>query len=1438
MRSRDAYLAAPGRTGGSMEGSHPGIDIGAVFQGRYEILHKLSEGGFGVVYKARQLTTGQPVAIKCLRPPSRGVDPATYLERFRREMQLCAQLHHPNIVRLIDSGEGPGQGQDALLYSVFEYIPGKDLARVLATEGRIAPQQAKHILGQVLDALSCAHALGIVHRDLKPGNIMVAHTGARRNALVLDFGIAALVTAAQDREHLTLTSPMDRVGTPAYAAPEQLRGKRATAQADLYAWGLVFLECLTGARVIDGESIPDVIYRQLDPTPVPIPSALAGHPLGRLLRLVTAKDVAERQVSAVQALRMLEACDVSDLDLSGSGPHTPVGLESAVTGIRTSAPHGFSPTGNGPGSGSGSEAGGDVDDAATTNFAGTAAAGPKIDNGDVIDEIDDMPTTRLPALPEGERRQITALTCSLHLVTSSANAMDIDEQAELLSEYKELCRARIRAAGGHVASTLGHRLDAFYGYPRAGADDAYRAVQTGLGVLRELATRSAALDQERGIRVEVHIGAHTGLVLVRGRASGMDVGDVFGDVPAVAGQLCDGASPNTFVVSAATRRLVRNAFTFGRGKMRQIDGQSRPVEALEVEGLQRTDTTPGAVPGSGPQAQALVLVGRGEELGLLERRWRLAREGNGQTVLITGEAGIGKSRLARELALQVDEAEHLWLECRCMEDARNTALRPIVDLLERRLGFHMQLSPADRAQRVEALLARYRVEPAELMPLLAPLLSVPLDPRFEPVQASPPRQRELTLRAILSLLVEIAGHKPLVLLIEDLHWADPSTLELLSRLLETVPTAPMCVLLTARPELEVPWRHVPVTRVELGRLSAGSARAMMDRVTGGRVLPEEVCEQVLRRTDGVPLFIEELTRTIIESDVVRLEGDRYLLTGPLAELAIPSTLRDSLMARLDLLDPAAKSTAQLAAALGREFAQTQLRAISPLDGDRLQAALDALVQAELLHRRRGISGTTYMFRHSLVQETAYDSLPKRSRKQYHRRIVQALEERFPELAEARPELLMHHHARAEDLPRALDYARRAARAALRRSANAEAIAHAKQALGWLPSIEDAPRRAEVELSLNAVLSSAMMANYGYSSPAFRALMERSRELLDMVGESENAFVAFWGLFAYHFARAQHEQAGAVADRYLERAERAGDVGQQVNAQVLVGINRYYRACLGESRVHLERAISLFDPEVHRDHPLRFGYDTRCLAEGYLGLVLWTQGHPAQGRLHGARALARAEEINHPLSQILALFLLAKIDQLEGRRELVQGHTRRILDIAERTGQPRWTTVGELLESWTESDAPRGEQALSRFDESGHLLRRTYWSALIAESEAAAGHMDQAIARLRACERMVEGTGERSHLPKVLRLEGMLLALQGDAAGAEARLREAMEAARVQGAKTFELQAVVALSRVLIEGGRRGEARALLADIVAWFSDEDRDAPPLAEARALLHALQG
>jgi TOMM system kinase/cyclase fusion protein len=1439
------------------------IRVGETFQGRYDVLEKLSEGGFGMVYKARQLTTGQMVAIKVMRWLVRedGAD-RVYLDRFRRETKLCAELHHPNIVQLIDSGTA----EDGMLYTVFEFIPGKDLARVLAEEGAIAPRETKHLMGQILDALSCAHGLGIVHRDLKPGNIMLVHTGARRNAKVLDFGVAGLVPSENDRDDSQIiTAPLERVGTPAYAAPEQLRGKPATARSDLYAWGLVFLECLTGKRVIRGASLPDTIYRQLEPTPIPLPSSLSAHPLGRLLRVVTVKDVNERRITADEALRDLEACDMDKLRINAPRvrpSHLPGGAVATAETLAISSPGpvqaaaprpvaarepsdrtsadqpsqaGFGARGE-PASYSSPALSDPTPQAMVDALSDDALSDDALSDDDgaaPAEPIDDHALTMLQVFPEGERRQITAVSYALHVQAPTARNLDMDEQAELLSTYKTLCRRMIEQAGGYVASTLGNRILAFYGYPRAHADDARRAVGTAVAALRKLAAEGRTLEQRRGARLEVQIGAHTGLVLVRGRAGTPDPSDIFGDTPVLAARIAEITSPNTFSVSAATQRMVRVGFSFGRGKTRRIDELAQPLELVEILGPAENAETPSmSVPSVSSATQRTPLVGRAEELALLCRAWKLAREGTGQTVLVTGEAGIGKTRLARELGLVIQSEDHIWLECRCMADAQNSVLRPFVELLERRLGYHMELTAEDKAQRLDDLLIHYGVDSAEGMPLLAPLLGVPLERRYAPLEALPHRRRELTLRALTSLLVEMASEKPLLFVVEDLHWADPTSLALLGMLLDAVPTICMCVVLTARPTFTMPWRHLSVTHIQLGRLGSTSAAAMIERLTNEHRLPSSVREQILRRTDGVPLFIEELTRAVLESGVVQPMGEPGTTPPGGTELEIPATLRDSLMARLDNLAPTAKVTAQLAAVLGREFALDQIQAVAPLEEEELQIALDALVESELVHRRRRINGDIYTFKHALVQETAYDSLPKRTRKQYHARIAEVLEHTFGDLVRQRPEVLMGHYAEAGALPRAVEYACQAGRAALQRSANQEAIAYAERGLGWLNALRDHPRRTELELGLNTVLIPAMMANYGFSSPEFRVLMRRAQEIDHGDGDREHALHTLWGLFASHYARAEHEQAGEVAETYLEQAEQLGDVGHQVSALTLLGINRYYRARFAEARPHLERVLELYDPQAHADHPLKFNYDTLSLAEAYLALVLWVLGEPVQARVHAERAVARADAMEHPLSQILALFLAAKLDQVEGEREAVRAAARRILDIAASKDLPRWSTVGTLFMSWVNDDLTAGEAALDRFDQTGHKLRRTYWSTVLAEIEMARGDVDAALDRLDDGLYVAEETNELSHVIKTLRLAGECHAQRGEHAAAEANWRDALVRAREQGAVMPALQTAVILARFLLDGGRPDEARGVLSSSLAPFA-ESGVTPALAHARALL-----
>ncbi len=1511
------------------------LEQGTVFQDRYVIIEKLSEGGFGVVYKARQLTTNQMVALKIMRwtpAPSEDKADQVYIDRFRRETQLCGELNHPNIVQLIDTGAA----ETSQLYTIFEYIPGNDLAHVLASEGALSPRETQHLMGQVLDALSAAHTRGIVHRDLKPANIMLVHTGARRNAKILDFGIAGLAPDSDNQDSMVITAPLERVGTPAYAAPEQLRGKPATARSDLYAWGLVYLECLTGQRAIQGASVPDTIYRQLDATPVPLPSALDGHPLGALLSLVTTKDVDRRAITADEALTALESLNSNDIQMSGPRPRRrPSTADGSPDAARSQRPGSGDDDTIVPSAVHAAHAptrgrrGGDLSteeippgERSDNDLATTGARAPA-GTGDEAAVDDDQPTgiamrASATLAPDSERRQITAVSFTFYVHAPSNSDLDIDEQAELLSDYKAVCREHIERAGGTIANTFGNRLLAFFGYPKARADDAQRAVRTGLAVRRALGEHGRSLERERGARLESHIGAHTGLVLVRSqeRASGVGDSDVFGDTPVLAARVAELASPNHFAVSAATQRLVRHQFNFSLGKKRRVDELARPLEIFEVRGAVEHLSTPSpTLPGgSRSSISQSPLVGRAEELALVERQWHLAREGAGQAILVTGEAGIGKSRLTREIGLRIADDNHNWLEARCMSDGRHSSLRPVIELLERQLGYHMDLSDRKKSLRLEEMLSRYRIEPEEAMPLLAPLLSIPLERHYRPVDALPHQRRELTLRALLSLLMEIADSRPLMFVVEDLHWADPSSLTLLGMLLEEVPTAAVCMLLTARPSFELPWRHVSVGQIQLGRLGSASAAALITQVAGGHSLPAALQAQIEDRADGVPLFLEELTRSVIESDRVKKSGDgSYVLRGSIADVSVPSTLRDSLMARLDRLPPAIKSIAQLASVLGREFGLAQLAALSPMDEAELTEALDTLVDAELIYRRRRISGDAYLFKHSLVQETAYDSLPKRSRKRYHARIAEVFEERFTDWVRRRPEVLMKHYGEAGAVVNAVRYAAEAGRAALRRSANQEAIAYAERGLGWLSGLEDAELRASLELELNSIFTPAMMANYGFSSPEFRVLMRRAQEIGDGLdsgqGDPEHALQALWGMFGSHFARAEHETASDLAERYLEAANRVGDRGHRLNACTLLGINRYYLARYGESQRYLDRAAELFAddaggpdgpndqdsaasadsgsdspdgansgsdspdsanstkdssdspdavdgaasatggepdraPSAH-DHDVQhslllFNYDPQCLALGYRSLMAWILGHPVQAYADADDALTRAEQLGHPLSIILTLFLRAKLDQREGDRAAVRATAHEIIALSTDKALPRWITVGTLLQSWADNDVTTGQDALARFEASGHKLRRTYWLTLLAEAELVTGALDDAFVRLDDCLYTAEESREQSHVTTALKLQGMCHARAGDRAAAEANLRASLRLSCDHGAVLPALQAATELARLLAspdqtDGPRLADARAALAPLLKNL-DQGAKSPSVQRAQALYQAL--
>jgi class 3 adenylate cyclase len=652
------------------------------------------------------------------------------------------------------------------------------------------------------------------------------------------------------------------------------------------------------------------------------------------------------------------------------------------------------------------------------------------------------------ASPEAERRRLTVLFCDLVDSTALAGHLDPEDWREVVCAYHQTCAAVIHQYDGYIAQYLGDGLLIYFGYPRAYEDDAQRAVRAGLGILHAIEPLNARLTLPPGERLAVRLGIHTGLVVVREVGAGARQEPLaLGETPNLAARLQGLAAPNTLVISAATWQLLGGFFACqALGPMR-LHGRPQPLEVYQVlaettarsrlEALGSTGLTP--------------LVGLEQEVGLLRERWAQVKDGMGQVILLSGEAGIGKSRLVRVLQDYVATEAQAWLTpCQCSPYHQNTALYPIIDLLERVvLRFNREESPPQKLSKLEGHLVQYGLPLAETVPLCAALLSLPLTADYAPLPMSPEQQKQKTLHAFLTNLLHIAAQQPVLFVMEDLHWVDASTLELLSLLVDQGPTARILALFTCRPDFRSPWTgRSHLTQMTLSRLPRRQAAEMTGRVAHGKALPAEVVEQIVAKTDGVPLLVEELTKMVLESGLLQEREDGYALTGPLPMLAIPTTLYDSLMARLDRL-ATVKVLAQLGATLGHEFAYALLCAVAPWDEAIVQQGLHQLVEAEVLYQRGLPPQVTYLFKHVLIQEAAYQSLLKSTRQQYHQRIAQVLEAEFPETTATQPELLAYHYTEASLNEPAIGYWQRAGARDLQRSANPEAVQHLTRGLQLL-----------------------------------------------------------------------------------------------------------------------------------------------------------------------------------------------------------------------------------------------------------------------------------------------------------------------------------------------------------------------------------------------------
>jgi class 3 adenylate cyclase len=798
--------------------------------------------------------------------------------------------------------------------------------------------------------------------------------------------------------------------------------------------------------------------------------------------------------------------------------------------------------------------------------------------------------------PAGERRQLTVMFCDLVGSTPLSEQLDPEELQTVVRTYQEVSAQVIERYDGHIAQYLGDGLLVYFGYPVAHEDDAARAIRAGLEIVTALRQARDQFPQP----VQVRIGIHTGPVVVGQMGGGRRHEQLaLGETPNIAARIQGQAKPDEVVISAASRRLVAGLFETEDHGRHELKGISTPQSLYRVTSQRAVHSRFEVA----VQAGLLTpLVGRDHELGVLCERWTQAQAGNGQAILVSGEPGIGKSRLMQELKAQVTGEGATQIEFRCSPYHQNSALYPIIEHLQRLLQFAPDEMSETKLTKLQQLLGRYRFPQADTLPLLASLLSLPHPHGVPPITVSPQKQKELTHAALVAWLIEETESQTVYNLWEDLHWADPSTLEVLELLLRQVPTMPLLAVLTFRPEFVPPWgTHSYLSHITLSRLGRSQVSEMVERATKGKPLPNEVVQQIATKTDGVPLFVEELTKMVLESNLVREENDHYALTGPLPPLAIPSTLQDSLMARLDRLGTV-REVAQLGATLGREFSYALIHAVSPLAEETLQHGLGRLVEAELVYERGLSPHTHYIFKHALIQDTAYQSLLKSKRHQYHQQIVQALQEHFPETVETQPELVAHHYTEAGLTEQAVPYWQQAGQRTVDRSAYIEAEHHLNTGLDLLTSQPDTLERAQSELSLQTTLGLTLARTKGYAAPQVEYAYTRARELCRQVGETPQIFPVLWGLLSYYVVRDELPTAQELGEQLLILAQRVQDPVFLTVAEFCIGGTSVLLGTLTPARDHLERALVGYHQEQHLSHVSLFGEDVGISAVPATGLV--------------------------------------------------------------------------------------------------------------------------------------------------------------------------------------------------------------------------------------------
>ncbi len=1282
---------------------------GAQWIGPYRVLRRLGSGGMGEVFLAHDPRLERRVAIKRLLPQAFGSHP-TIQARLRREARLAAQINHSAVAQIYDL-----LTLDDIDHIIMEFVSGQSLRELLA-KGPLPWARALPILTGIATGLTFAHRHDIIHRDLKTENVIVDEQDQPK---IVDFGIARPLATDREGSLGSLTHTGAVIGTSRAMSPEQAAGHSIDSRSDLFSFGVLIYEVLTGVSPFIGRNVLDTLMRLHNHQPPPMSQHQPdlSPEIGALVEQLLAKAPENRPASTAWVAdtlrRMLGPVSTSSSDITLAPSDMPKATSREADATQVQRPPRV-----------------DIAPQVASGSSGSALVG-RLSRGQ---------------LATGERRWVTVLFGDLVHRNLPDHELDPELLFELLPQVNAVVQPIIEGFQGHFSETSDLRFLAYFGFPISHGDDARRAVHCALEIRQALDALLTSQDLEWSSRQALHTGAgishhqpsspsqHQGpnYDRVQGR-TGQGPSLTLGNTLDRTMSLRLRAAPSAVVVSSETRRRLGDAFV-----LETLAGNDAADECFTVisaralhEPTFHFDDTP--------------LVGRERDLDLLVDRWQMAREGNGQVVLLSGEAGIGKSRLVQALDLRLRTEHANWQITQCSAYSLSSPLAPWRALLNRWLALDGD-SPHHGA--LIALLEEHDLELASGVPVLGAFLGWPPHGEYPPRLLSAEKQRRETLEILCSLLLARAQRQALVLVVEDLHWADPSTLELLGMLVDTSSEAPLLLLLTARPQFRSPWSPVvPITQLHLDRLRDSDIEALLSRLAERQHLPRALVHQLVKRSDGVPLFAEELIRHLVASDQLKDLQDISQQLDADQLMVIPGSLHESLMARLDRLG-SAKEIAQLAAVLGRSFSRPLLAALTEVSADDLDRQLHRLTSAGILARQGFGEQARYSFRHALLRDAAYDSLLKRQLTQYHGAVAGALEDVFPEIGKRQPEVLAHHLEAAGAHQPAIGRWLQAGMLALAQAALDESESHFTRGLALTKKLSVGAERDLLELNLLAGLAHLYSSRDGFSSLAVESVYGRSHTLVERLGQRPQLFQLTWGLWTFHIARSELTKARELAERLESLAALQPDVDHRLEVSYALGFSAFGRGDLQQAEHHLRLAAE--GPGEDDASPLFMVGVNACVN---LATAQWLLGHPDDALRWDNEGLRRAHGIGHPVSLVSVLVNSALLHLHRGELETAEERAEEALQLANERGFQLFSTQAQGL--------------------LGFIVCRRAPAKTSSVGEASSGNLRGLAMMARALE-AAEGAGALFSLPLSRSLQATALAHSGDRQAARQVLLETFE----------------------------------------------------------------